>query len=94
MLVTRRAVAPRPVPVTALAAVSLLLAVIRGAAASGPAVLAVLVLLLILTESAVPIAIAAVRSVTGALNALVPVGLPVIGLVRPLRTWSATGHPS
>jgi hypothetical protein len=28
------------------------------------------------------------------LSALVSVGLPVIGLVRPLRTWSATGHPS
>jgi len=84
-------VALRPVPVTAPAAVGLLLAVIRGAAAPGSAVLAVLVLLLILTGSAVPVPVAvitvvAVGSVTVVLNALVPVCLPVIGLVRPLRT--------
>jgi hypothetical protein len=48
--------------------------------------------LLILAGSAV--AVVAVRSVTVALSAPVPVGLPVIGLVRPLRTWPATGHPS
>ena len=109
-LVTRRAVALLPVPVTALAAVGLrltsvglrltavglLLVVIRGAAASGAAVLAVpaVLLLPILTVSAVPVAVVLVGSVTVVLSALVAVGLPVIGLVRPLWTRSATGHPS
>ena len=65
----------RPVPVTALAAVGPLLAVARGSAAAGSAVLAVVVLLPILAGSAVAVA----------LSALVPVGLPVIGFVGPLR---------
>jgi hypothetical protein len=67
-------VALRPVPISALPVVGLVLAVTRGAASAGSAVLAVLVLL-ILARSAVAVA----------LSALVLVGLSVIGLVRPLR---------
>jgi hypothetical protein len=50
------------------------------------------VLLLVLAGRAV--AAVLVGYVTVALSALVPVGPPVIGLVRPLRTRPATGHPS
>jgi len=73
----------RPVRITALAAVGLLLAVTRGAAA-GSAVLAVLALLLILAVLALLLILAG-SAVAVALSALAPLGLSVIGLVRPLR---------
>jgi hypothetical protein len=76
-----------------LTPIGLLLAVTGRAAASRSAVLTVLVvlavlvvLMLILTGSAVPVAVVAVGPVPVLLSALVAVGLPVFGLVRPLRT--------
>ena len=82
-LVTRRAIALPPVPRTALAAEGLL-PVIPGRAAPGATVLIVLVL--ILNGSTVPVAVVAAGSVSVVRCALLPVGLPVIGFIRPLGT--------
>jgi hypothetical protein len=61
------------------------------AAAPSTAVLAVLALILTGNAVAVPVpvavvAVAAVGSVSIVLGALVAVGLPVIGFIRPFRT--------